>query len=117
MRPVYITNDAVEISSPVVLDIYANPEHVSVTATVTGSNTSKVQYSFDDPFATYATDYNTDGTWIDCGSPLASITTGTASTFLVNSSTGTGPARAVRLNTGTYSSGSVKMTVIQSGIA
>ena len=100
MRPVYITNDAVEIS-----------------ATVTGSNPSKVQYSFDDPFATYATDYNTNGTWIDCGSPLASITTGTASTFLVNSSTGTGPARAVRLNTGTHSSGSVAMTVIQSGIA
>ena len=117
MRPVYITNDAVEISSPVVLDIYANPEHVSVTATVTGTNTSKVQYSFDDPFDTYATDYNTNGTWIDSAAPLASITTGTVSSFLVNSSTGTGPVRAVRLNTGTHSSGSVKMTVIQSGIA
>jgi FlaG/FlaF family flagellin (archaellin) len=117
MRPVYITNDAVEISSPVVLDIYVNPQHVSVTVTVSGTNTSKVQYSFDDPFATYTTDYNADGTWIDSAAPLASITTGTVSSFLVNSSTGTGPVRAVRLNTGTFTSGSAKMTVIQSGIA
>ena len=117
MRPVYVTNDAAEISSPVVLDIYVNPEHVSVTVKVTNTNTSKVQYSFDDPWATYATDYNTDATWIDCGSPLASITSGTASSFLVNSSTGTGPVRAVRLNTTAYTSGSAKMTVIQSGIA
>ncbi|CAB4167518.1 hypothetical protein UFOVP868_25 [uncultured Caudovirales phage] len=117
MRPVYVTNDAQEISLPVVLDIYVNPEHVSVTVTVTDTNTSKVQYSFDDPWATYATDYNTNATWIDAGSPLASITTGTVSSFLVNSSTLSGPVRAVRLNTTSYTSGSAKMTVIQSGIA
>lgn len=117
MRPVYLTNGSQKISDPVVLDIYVNPEHVSVTVTVSGTNTSKVQYSFDDPWATYATDYNTNGIWIDAGSPLASITTGTASSFLVNSSTGTGPVRAVRLNTTSYTSGSAKMTVIQSGIA
>lgn len=107
MRPVVVTVSASSgISDPVVLDYYLAPMNVGMAVTATGTHSSKVQVSYDDPFAEYATDYNTDATWFDHAT-LTSITG--------NAQGGqTTPIRAVRLNKASGTP-AVKLTVIQDG--
>ena len=67
MRP-YTTPavGSVAISAPVKIDYAQRDFNVGLSLdVVSGTNTSSVQYSLDDPDATYATDYNTDATWYD----------------------------------------------------
>ena len=70
---------------------------------ISGTNTSKIQYSLDDPHADYATDYNTNATWHDFG---AGVTADTASSLTV-------PCRAVRLSMTAWTSGSASLTIVQ----
>jgi hypothetical protein len=109
MRPVTVTLAAAGVSAPVVIDQYLAPINLGISVVVTNTNTTKVQYSLDDPFAAYATDYNTNATWFDAAAPLASITATTYGSI-------TTPVRAVRLNCTSFTSGSAAMTVVQAGM-
>lgn len=109
MRPVNINIASAAPTAPVVLDYIANPFSVGLAlnfSTGNGSGTVTVQYSFDDPYAAYATDYGTNANWIN----LASLTTkvGDADGSLSS------PVRAVRANCTVYNSGVIKFTVLQS---
>lgn len=109
MRPVNINITSATPTAPVVLDYLANPFSVGLALNFTsgsGNGTVSAQYSFDDPYAVYATDYGTNGNWIT----LASLTskTGDADGSL------TTPVRAVRANCSVYNSGTIKFTVLQS---
>lgn len=73
-----------------------------------GTTTSVVQYSLDDPFGSYATDYNTNAAWFDAA-VTATGSTNVYGTILT-------PVRAVRLNTSALAGTSVSLTVVQSGI-
>lgn len=110
MRPVVVkAPSGTGTSTPVIIDQYIAPEHTGLAITVgTGSATSKVQFSLDDPFATYATDYNTNGTWFD--HPILSGVTANAVGSLSI------PCRAVRLNNTVWASGVLTLTVVQAGI-
>jgi len=107
MRPATVSVTGVGTTTPVILDLYIPPENTTFSAVVNGTVTYNVEYSVDDPFATYTTDYNTNATWY--------VLTG-ASALTANASTNTAfPARALRARI-TAGTGSVTMTVIQAGI-
>lgn len=109
MRPVTQTITATGATPPVVLDYIAAPFSVGLSLNFTtgnGNGTVTVQYSFDDPYASYATDYGTNANWIN----LASLTTKIADA----DGTLTSPVRATRANCTIYNSGSIKFTVLQS---
>ena len=108
MRP-FTTADlgSVTVSDPVLVDYIANDFNVGLSINVvSGTNSSKVQYSLDDPHATYATDYNTNATWHDLGS---AVSVDAAVSLTV-------PCRAVRLNMTAWTSGSANLTVVQAHI-
>ena len=117
MRPVYLTAKATAgASAPCVLDQYLTPIDVMLNIQLfgnTGGGSSyTVQYSNDDPFASYATDYNTNATWYDHPTLAA-----------IGSSDGVDkldvPARAVRLYTNTAGTGGTatpSLVVIQAGV-
>lgn len=109
MRPVNINITSAASTVPVVLDYIASPFSVGLALNFTsgtGSGTVTVQYSFDDPYATYATDYGTNANWIS----LASLTSKTSDA----DGTLTSPVRAVRANCAIFNSGIIKFTAIQS---
>ena len=98
---------SVTISAPVLVDYIQSDFNLGLSINViTGTNTSIVQYSLDDPHATYATDYNTDATWHNFGS---GVTADTASSLTV-------PCRAVRLNMTAWTSGTASLTVVQAHV-
>lgn len=97
---------SVTISAPIIVDYMQTDFNVGlVLNVVTGTNTSSVQYSLDDPTATYATDYNTDATWFDV-TGMDAKTADTSAALIV-------PCRAVRLNMTAWTSGSATLTVVQ----
>lgn len=109
MRPVNINITSAAPTAPVVLDYIASPFSVGLALNFTsgtGSGTVTVQYSFDDPYAAYATDYGTNANWIN----LASMTAKAADA----DGNLTSPVRAVRANCTVYNSGVIKFTAIQS---
>lgn len=97
MRPLYLIASATPggFSIPGVLDQYLTPTDaqlaVELYAGTTGSYT--VQYSPDDPFATYAVDYNTNANWYNHPTLVNLAADGV--------DTVTSPCRAVRLKTTT----------------
>jgi hypothetical protein len=96
-------------SAPAILDIYLTPFQITLAVEFgTASATSKVQYSCDDPYATYATNYNTDAVWFDHPT-LVNLTANGVDTI-------TTPVRAVRLDNTAWTSGVVTLTVIQAGV-
>lgn len=105
MRPfVADALSSVTIGNPIGLDYSQNSFNTSLALNViSGTNTSSIQFSLDDPHADYATDYNTDALWFDA------ITDATASEVVAL----TGPARAVRHNMTVRSSGSAQLTIVQ----
>lgn len=113
MRPVSVTvigaAGAVN-SSPIVVDQYIGPAEFGLMFDyVSGATTTfVVQYSLDDPFAVYATDYNTDANWVDV----------TGFTALAADKGGVlaQPVRALRLRSNAGAGGTGKLTVVQSGI-
>lgn len=65
MRPVILSQTGVGISSPSPMDYRQGNFKIGFGVVVSGTVNYTVQHSFDDPEATYATDYNTDATWFD----------------------------------------------------
>jgi hypothetical protein len=107
MRP-YTTPalGSVAISSPVKIDYEQLDFNIGLSINVvSGTNTSSVQFSLDDPDAVYATDYNTDATWHNI-TALAAKTADTAASLTV-------PCRAVRLNMTAWTSGTASLTIVQ----
>ncbi len=101
-------------SNPVILDQHLTPQDVGVLIKFgTASATTKLQWSLDDPFATYATDYNTNATWVD-DKNLTSLTSVTAGIPICASGFPI-PVRALRINNTSWVSGVVTLTVVQVG--
>lgn len=100
---------SVAISDPVIVDYIQADFNLGLSINVaSGTNTSSVEFSLDDPNAVYATDYNTDATWHSI-TALASKTADTAASHTI-------PCRAVRLNMTAWTSGSATLTVIQAHV-
>lgn len=111
MRPVVQNITSAGATAPVVLDIYPDIFSVALSLNFTtgsGNGTVTVQYTFDDPYAVYATNYATNANWIS----VASMTTKVADA----DGSLTAPVRAVRANCTIYTSGTIKFTVIQAGM-
>jgi len=107
MRP-YTTPalGSVTISDPVKVDYAQHDFNIGLSLNVvSGTNTSSVQYSLDDPDAVYATDYNTDAIWYDV-TGLDAKTADTSAALIV-------PCRAVRLNMTAWTSGTATLTIVQ----
>lgn len=105
MRPVVVTLSAVGVSNPIPLDIDCNPFSVGLGLDVSGTNTSTVEYTYDDPF-----DPSFDpatATW----HPHPSLTDKTASAEAQQ----VYPVRAVRLNMSARTNGSARLSVLQAG--
>ncbi len=101
-------------SIPVILDQHLTPQSVGVAIEFgTASATAKLQWSLDDPYAAYATDYNTDAVWFD-DKNLISLTSNTAG-IPVCASGFPIPVRSVRVNNTSWVSGIVTLTVVQAG--
>lgn len=115
MRPVYLAAPAVNgtFSPPCVLDYHLDPTNIMLTLELYGGTAGSytVQYSPDDPYATYATDYNTNANWYNHPT-MTGLSADAVDQLAV-------PARAVRLKTTTVQGGSPtsapRLVVIQAG--
>lgn len=104
MRPVRVSQTGTGSTSPVPLDLSISPFNVSVGATVSGTVTYKLQYTYDDvQSATYVA---SSGNWSDSIDMVAK--TAAYNTSINN------PVTAVRL-TVTAGTGTVSGVIIQSG--
>ena len=65
MRPVVLSVTGAGVSKPAPMDYLKEDFKIGFGCVVDGTVTYKVQHSFDDPFANYPTDYNTDANWFD----------------------------------------------------
>lgn len=95
-------------SSPIVVDQYISPADFGLAFDYSGATTTfDVQYSMDDPFATYATDYNTNALWFDVTGMVALVadTAGELKRAV----------RAFRLQANAGAGGTGILTVVQSG--
>lgn len=110
MKPVVVSISAAEDSDPVVVNNYSNPVNIGLAVTfgAGAAGTAKVQYSLDDPFASYSTGYTADATWFTA-SGLSSVTSATYGAI-------TTPIRAVKLTATSVASGTIYLTVVQAGI-
>lgn len=100
MRPQSVTLSSVTTSVTIPLDRSANPFSVGLVIEVTGTNTSKVQYTFDNVWDSTVTPVWKDHT------TLTGITTTTDGNIAFN-------CTAVRLNMTAFTSGSATLVVIQ----
>ena len=107
MRPVEVTLSAQGLSQPIPVDYLQDSFKLGLIATLSdGANlTYSIQNSADDPFAEYATDYNTDADWFDTVGLTGNVANAQGNIFF--------PVRAVRLNVTTHVSGSIKLVVLQ----
>ena len=108
MRPVVVSQTGVGYSPPVVLDQYLTPQNTGLAAIVLGTATYALEISQDDPFAAYATNYNTNGNWIALTGFSPAVTTSMFSNIAL-------PAKAVRINLAA-GTGTVTLTVNQAGV-
>ena len=108
MRPIRIPVSSATTSSVVPLDQYISPENVSIGVTLSAgaSLTYKVQYTYDDVFA--STFSPATATWFD----HATLTGKTAS----SDGNFAFPVVAVRLNVTPYTSGTATLNVLQAGL-
>ncbi len=115
MRSVTVTSPAATgPSTPVILDQHLTPQDVGVAIEFgTASLTTKLQFSLDDPYTTYATDYNTNAIWYD-DKNLTALTSNTAGIPICASGFPI-PVRALRINNTGWTSGTATLTVVQCG--
>lgn len=107
MTPMVTSKTGTGKSAVLALDNFLNPFNVGLGATLTGSATFTIEYSFDDPMDSgYVAD---NSSWF----PVTGFSAISASTggFL------TVPCKAVRINVASVASGvgSITLQVIQSG--
>lgn len=102
-------------SAAIILDQHLTPQTVGLMVSLSAgaSLTTKVQWSLSDPFATYATDYKTDGIWFD-DKNLTGVTANEAG-IPVCADGFPIPVRAVRLNNTGWVSGVATLTAVQCG--
>jgi hypothetical protein len=104
MRPVRVSQTGTGSTNPVPLDTYIAPFNVSIGATVSGTVTYKLQYTYDD---VQAADYvAASGNWSDSVDMVDKVA---ASNTSINN-----PVTAVRL-TVTAGTGTVNGVILQSG--
>ncbi len=118
MRSVVVISPEDNGSSPVaILDQMLTPQTVGLSVSVSAgaSLTTKVQYSLDDPFAVYNTDYATDAVWYDHITDVAAITSLSGITSGNHAGRGVIPARAYKLVNSSWVSGTATLTVVQCG--
>lgn len=117
MRPIYLSanTNALGVSAPVVLDQYLTPFNVTLAVELfgnTGGGASyTVQYSLDDPYGTYAVDYNTNATWYNHPT-LVTLAADATDVFYT-------PVRAVRMLTTTPGTGGTqtpRLVIVQAGV-
>jgi hypothetical protein len=108
MRAVNVVLTATGNSAPVVLDQYISPFNITLALVVSGTNTTTVQFTADNPAAVYVTNYNTNATWFN-HPDMNSMTVNEIGNIAF-------PVRAVRLNCSAYTSGSATLTILQAGI-
>lgn len=115
MRPVYMPASTLAGNSdPVVVDTHLGPSNILIAVEL-GGNTGggasyTVQYSPDNPFGSYATDYNTNANWYDHPT-LITLAADAVDQLSV-------PAQGIRLVTTTPGTGGTtapRMVVVQSG--
>ena len=108
MRPVVVQSPAgIGYSAPVPVDRNLN-QNIGVAVTFNGAvATCNVQWSLDDPYASYPTSYNVNGNWLT-DPTLQNMTANEASKIDM-------PVRAVRLQNTAWTSGQPTMTVVQAG--
>lgn len=106
MRPQVVTVGSATTSATLPVDWRQNPFGVSIACVVNGGGTLtyKVQHTLDDVF-----DPTITPTWLD-----HSALTGKSANADGNYAF---PVKAIRLNVTAYTSGSVTMTLVQSGAA
>jgi hypothetical protein len=73
------------------------------------SATCEVQYTYDDPFAAYATNWATNANWQN--HPILNGITSASSDYIAT------PVRGIRLNNTAWSSGQPTLTIVQGGVA
>jgi hypothetical protein len=71
------------------------------------SATCKVQYTYDDPYDSYATDWNTNAVWQD--HPILTGITSNSSDWI------NAPVRGIRLYNTAWSSGQPTLIIVQAG--
>lgn len=115
MRPVTVQLSATGNSAPVVLDYHLTPQQVMLAYEQNGAAAqASVQWSPDDPFATYAVDYNTNANWYDIPN-MTGIITDAQYTLGGTGADNNFPARAIRLKNNTWTSGTNQLVVTQAG--
>ena len=116
MRPIYISAAATVTTSsaPVVLDHYQSPSNIMIAVELGGNTTGasySVQYSPDDPNASYVTNYQTNANWYNHPTLVNLVADGVDQLSV--------PAQGLKIVTNTVGSGgtaSPRMVVIQSGM-
>ena len=103
MRPVVYTVTAVNSSPVYAVDLYISPANIGLAVTVTGSITYKVQYTFDDVFASGYSPGS--GNWFDHPTLAGSSSANSNISY---------PATGIRLTT-TAGTGTATLTIIQAG--
>lgn len=103
-------------SPPVILDQYLTPQSVGVEIAFPGSAsaTCSLEWSLDDPYATYATSYAANANWF-ADKNLTAITSLTAGTP-IDAAGNSIPVRALKLTNTAWISGQPTLTVVQVGI-
>lgn len=102
-------------SAPIILDTHLTPQDIglSIVLSAGASLTTKVQWSLDDPYATYATSYTVNAQWFDDKNLVTLVASAAgvpicAAGFPI-------PVRAVRLNNTIFASGTATLTAVQVG--
>lgn len=117
MRPIYLTANTLAsgLSAPVILDQYLTPFNVTLALELfgnTGGGASyTVQYSLDDPYASYTVDYNTNATWYNHPT-LLNLAADATDVFYT-------PVRSVRILTNTPGTGGTqtpRLVIVQAGV-
>lgn len=102
MRPTSVTLSSVTTSNAIPVDWRQPSFALGLQIDVTGTNTSKVQFTLDDIF-----DSTVTPAWIDHAT-LTGVTADAAASLTV-------PCRAVRLNMTAFTNGTAKLTIVQPG--
>lgn len=113
---VVVTPASTNPSPPVIVDQHLTPQHIGIAAVVSGgaSLTYDIQFSFNDPFAVYATDYNTNATWLT-DKNMTSLTATKCGVLTGDFGQWPPAVRAIRAKNSGYTSGNVTLTVVQVG--
>jgi hypothetical protein len=105
VRPISVTQTGAGVSAPIVLDYTLNPFSVTLDVVISGTVSSQLQGTNDDPFDPAFNPATAN--WFNIGAAMTA--TPTAPTAL-----GPNPTRAVRVNQAS-GSGSTTLRVIQAG--